>query len=910
MKLFEIFGSIAVNNNSANKSIDDTSEKATKLSEKFKSVGSSISNLGAKITIGTGAVATAIATFTKSAISAYAEYEQLVGGVDTLFGKSSKKVQEYAQGAYETAGLSANDYMETVTSFSASLLQSLKGDTEKASDYAHRAVTDMSDNANKMGTDMSMIQNAYQGFAKQNYTMLDNLKLGYGGTKTEMERLVKDASKLKGVQKELGVTVDGNSLSFGNIVNAISVVQKNMGIMGTTSKEASGTITGSINAMKASWTNLLVGMADDNQDFEALFNTFLDNLVTVAKNVMPRIEIVITTVFKKILEGLKNLTGNLPPVFGQIIDKLIWLTENFRKLDGEQKKQILTWVGLATAIGPILMLVGKLVSGFSPLISIFGKISGNESVTKFFGKLGGYLTTILNPIKLFKTAFGGIKGIIAGVGHAVKSVSLNFAFGGGGLSGALQVAKTALSPLISGFTSFIGAVAPVVGIVLAVAGVFVVLKDNWDKVTQTFKNFAENIGLTEKLQEIKDKIQPLWEKIKGLKDLLTVVGTVIIGALTPAIGVLMGLFNSVVSAISPLLTALGGIIDVLAGIGSFIVAVFTGDWQKALDSAKKIGSGIVDVFSGLWGAIKGILKGFVDGVIGFFHGLWDTLVGHSIVPDTINSIISWFKDLLGKPIEFVKNLKDKVVNSFGNLKDSVVNKAKEMASNVTNKFESLKSSASEKFNSIKSTITDKVSQAKAKAVNLFGEMKSSASSKLSSLGSTVSSKFGDVYSKISEKMSNAKNKVSEMLGNMKSAFSNFGAKIKLPHFKVSNFSLNPKDWIKNGLPKISVDWYAKGGIFDKPTIFNTNSGLKGVGEKGPEAVTPISKLQDYVATAVQHSNDNLEQKLDVLVDILLKYFPLLAERQLVLDSGAMVGALTYKMDRALGDVTKKKNRGR
>jgi phage-related protein len=883
LELFKIFGSVAVNNSEANRNLDETGAKAQQLSEKFKSVGNTISGIGTKITVGTVGILTSVGALTKKAVSAYADYEQLVGGVETLFGAGGQSLEEYAKsagkpvekvekqykklmdsqakvlqnasGAYKTAGMSANEYMETVTSFSASLIQSLKGDTSKASDYAHRAITDMSDNANKMGTDISMIQNAYSGFAKQNYTMLDNLKLGYGGTKTEMERLVKDASKLKGVQKELGVTIDGNSLSFANIVNAISVVQKNMGIMGTTSKEAEKTISGSINAMKASWTNLLVGMADDNADFDKLFNTFIDSVGTVASNLLPRIEIVITTCLKKVLEGVKSMTGNLPPVFGQIVDKLIALVTGFRDLDSEQKKQILSWVGLATAIGPILIVVGKLVSGFGPVIDIFGKISGNENVLKFFGKFKGYLTTMLNPIKLFKTAFGGLQGMFAGVSHALKTVAMNFTFGGGGLSGALQVARTALTPLISGFTGFISAVAPVVGIVLAIAGVFVVLKNNWDKVTQTFKNFAENIGLTEKLQEIKDKLQPLWEKIKGLKDLLTVVGTVIISALVPAIGVLAGLFSGVLSAISPLIDVIGGVIDVLAGLGEFIVAIFTGDLEKAGNAVKKIGSGIANVFGGLWGAVSGFLKGFVDGVIGFFTGLWDTLVGHSIVPDTINSIIDWFKQLLGKPLQFVSNMKEKVVNFFGN-------------------------------------------------------MKNGASEKLGSLVSTVSSKFGDVYNKVKEKMGNAKDKVGEMLGNMKSSFENFGAKIKLPHFSVSNFSLNPKDWIKNGLPKISVDWYAKGGIFDKPTLFNTPYGLKGVGEAGPEAVTPISVLQNYVADAVENSNNNVVHKLNTLVDILTRYLPELSERQMVLDTGEMVGALTYKIDSALGDLSEKRGRGR
>ena len=187
----------------------------------------------------TGVMAAAAAALGKAVLDAYGNYEQLVGGVETLFGQSSDTVLQYANRAYQTAQISANDYMETVTSFSASLLQSLGGDTAKAAEYADMAIIDMADNANKMGTSMESIQYAYQGFAKQNYTMLDNLKLGYGGTKSEMERLIQDAAKLTDVQEELGVTVDANSMSFENIVAAIHVMQGSLGIAGTSAEEAS-----------------------------------------------------------------------------------------------------------------------------------------------------------------------------------------------------------------------------------------------------------------------------------------------------------------------------------------------------------------------------------------------------------------------------------------------------------------------------------------------------------------------------------------------------------------------------------------------------------------------------------------------------------------------------------------------
>ena len=286
--------------------------------------------LGGAIT----AVGSAFINVGKQAVQSYAQYEQLVGGVDTLFGESSAKVQEYANNAYKTSGMSANQYMETVTSFSASLISSLDGDTAKASEVANRAIIDMSDNANKMGTDISMIQNAYQGFAKQNYTMLDNLKLGYGGNKTEMERLIADASKMTDVQAELGVTVEEGNMSFANIANAISVVQKNMGLMGTTADEASRTITGSTGSMQSAWQNLITGIADDNADFETLVNNLVVSIVGndgeggFINNMLPRIE----TAFGGIVQMVVSLTDTLLPKAMEIgINMITTLTNSINE---------------------------------------------------------------------------------------------------------------------------------------------------------------------------------------------------------------------------------------------------------------------------------------------------------------------------------------------------------------------------------------------------------------------------------------------------------------------------------------------------------------------------------------------------------------------------------------------------
>lgn len=255
----------------------------------------------------------------KQSIQGFKAQEQLIGGVDTLFKESSAQVQQYANEAYKTAGLSANQYMETVTSFSASLLQSMGGDTQAAAEKANRAITDMSDNANKLGTDMTGIKNAYQGFAKQNYTMLDNLKLGYGGTKQEMERLVAEAAAMTEEQEKLNVAVDAGDLSFSNIVDAISVVQEHLDIAGTTADEAATTIEGSANAMKSAWSNLITGMSNENLDLDKLVQNVIDSVNIFADNLTTRLQVMLP----RFADGMTQLVNGLVPYVGPAMEMLL-----------------------------------------------------------------------------------------------------------------------------------------------------------------------------------------------------------------------------------------------------------------------------------------------------------------------------------------------------------------------------------------------------------------------------------------------------------------------------------------------------------------------------------------------------------------------------------------------------------
>lgn len=278
---------------SVDEGVDKTSSKSSQFANKMAGVF--------KAAFATASIA--VAGLATAAVKSYADYEQLTGGIETLFKGSADQMFKYADQAYKTAGMSANQYMETATSFSASLIQGLGGDTAKAAEYANMAITDMSDNANKMGTSMESIQFAYQGFAKQNYTMLDNLKLGYGGTKEEMQRLLKDAEKMP---EAMGRKFNLNN--YADVVQAINVVQQHMGIAGTTAKEASSTISGSFNSVKASWSDLLTALVGESEasTLSDMMPQFVESVKTFAKNIMP--------VAKTALEGIVSLVTQLAPI--------------------------------------------------------------------------------------------------------------------------------------------------------------------------------------------------------------------------------------------------------------------------------------------------------------------------------------------------------------------------------------------------------------------------------------------------------------------------------------------------------------------------------------------------------------------------------------------------------------------
>ena len=408
--------------NQSNTALEKIGATADKVASGAQKVADATAGISRTAQAGLAAAAAA----TVKIVDSYADYEQLIGGVETLFKGDAKTLVNYANNAYKTAGLSANAYMETATGFAASLVSSLGGDTRKAVEMADMAITDMADNANKMGSDIQSIQNAYQGFAKQNYTMLDNLKLGFGGTKEEMQRLLEEAEALSGVKYDIG--------NYADIVNAIHVIQTEMGITGTTAKEAEGTISGSIAAFKASVSNLLAGMGDANADVGQLTDNMIAAFQTMAGNIIPI---------------LQNIWDHLPG----------------------GAKFALIGMGAVAAISPVAGAIANIGGAVSMLIKILPAVSGGLS--SIFGAVTSFVAA--NPIVLIIAAIVALVALIATKGDEIQAL--------------LQKLDDWLQGVFArDWTEVFG---PVLGGILN--GFFANVKAVWDSIKQTFDGIIDFI---------------------------------------------------------------------------------------------------------------------------------------------------------------------------------------------------------------------------------------------------------------------------------------------------------------------------------------------------------------------------------------------------------------------------------
>lgn len=602
------------------KHLDKTGKKTVDIKAKMKSMFSAIgkgaltsvkalakvSVAAAKIgVVAATVVATGLTAMTKSAVEQYADYEQLVGGVETLFKDSSDKVVEYANNAYKTAGLSANDYMDTVTSFSASLLQGLGGDTEKAAETANLAITDMSDNANKMGTDMASIQNAYQGFAKQNYTMLDNLKLGYGGTASEMARLINDSGVLGDT---MTVTADNvNSVSFDKMIEAIHVVQTDMGITGTTAKEAATTIQGSIGMMKSAWTNLLTGMADPSQDMGVLINNLVDSVMAVADNLVPRI----ADTLPRIVTGISSLAQKLAPYIPPLIEQI-----------------------LPSLIQGATSLLSELVNNLPGILETLLPGIG--------GELGQTLTSALQSI------FGTLQAILPTILSLVNTL----------LPPLLQIVQTILPPLTNLINMLL---PPIVQIVSQILPILISILQPVLELLQPILDLLNPI-----INLILMILDPLMELINmilpPLVEVISLISEEILGVLKPilewfcemleitleaAIIAIMAVINNCRKSFS---MAWKGIKKVWNAAPAF----FKGIWNGIKGAFAAVGKFFKGIFTTAWNGIKSVWSA----VTGFFSGIWNGIKG------AYASVGTWFSDIFGKAWTGIKNAFSPMVKFF------------------------------------------------------------------------------------------------------------------------------------------------------------------------------------------------------------------------------------------------------
>lgn len=470
MDVFDLCAKISLDKSEYEKGLDDAKKSTGGFLGVFGKVGTVASAVGkgiftvaenvAKVSVATTtAGAAAVSALTTLAVNSYANYEQLVGGVETLYKSSADTVQKYAAIAYKTAGMSANDYMETVTSFSASLVSSLAGDTAAAAELANTIVSDMSDNANKFGTDMESVQAVYNSLSKGQFQTLDNLKLGYGGTKQEMQRLLDDANKLNAAQGRFTkYSID----NYADIANAIHDIQTEMDITGTTAREASSTIQGSTSAAKAAWSNLVTGVADDNADFILLVNDFVDSVGTAAQNILPRIEIALDGAAKLIEHLVPPIMAKLPALIETVLPKLARSAVNIvQKLVSEIRanagKLIDSAVQIITVLGNGIyqMLPTVAQSALQIILTMVSKL--NENLPQMLDTAGrmliAFVQGISNHLPDIVKAAGSIIGTLLTyfVNHLPEIVNGALKMGGAIVDGIMQGISAAWNGLVSWF---------------------------------------------------------------------------------------------------------------------------------------------------------------------------------------------------------------------------------------------------------------------------------------------------------------------------------------------------------------------------------------------------------------------------------------------------------------------------
>lgn len=758
-----------------NESMKDATNTASKMSSVMKGIGSSAIKAGKGLAVAGAAAATAVTALVSKSVGAFADYEQLTGGVETLFGAGGRSVEEYAQSvgksvsdvqgkydslmsaqnvvlenankAYMTAGMSANEYMDTVTGFSASLISSLGGDTNKAADYANSALVDMSDNANKMGTNMTDIQNAYQGFAKQNYTMLDNLKLGYGGTQAEMKRLLSDAQKITGQKYDIS--------SFADITQAIHAIQTQMDITGTTAKEASTTISGSWGSLKAAFENTLVSLTTGGKMFDQSLDALVDSAKTFGQNVIPAIT--------GALSGVGSLIESLAPVIVAELPSMV--SDILPHLVSAAKSLVTGLISQLPALGKaVLDAIPSIFDGMTDVI-------GESSVGKLKGSFEGLKNTITDTF--------------SNIGPMLKD------FCEGGISTFCDALSTAMD-LASGAISVIEALSPVIG---AVAGAII-----------TYKGAVM-----------------LWNAAETAKNVVMGISTAAQWALNVAM---------TANPIGIVIVAIGAL------VGAFIVL-----WNKS--------EGFRNFWINLWEKVKAIVTSAWEGIKAGFEKIKN---GISAVKEKVSTMWNGVKEKTSELWGGVKNAVSEKLNNIksaydahgGGLKGATFAAIEGVKEYYRTGYDAINQLTGGKLGEVVNAVGEKMEVVKSKFGEAFGNVKN-----------TVMTIFENIKNGITEKISAAVNKVKEIFGSIADKVSDVWGKIKgiIKAPKIVQKGTVSIAGVSTPIPKLGLEWNAKGGIMTRPTAFGyANGKVQMGGEAGAEAILPLRTFWNNLSQYIAESN--------------------------------------------------------
>lgn len=737
-----------------NESMKDATNSASKMSSVMKGIGSSAIKVGKGLAVAGAAAATAVTALVSKSVGAFADYEQLTGGVETLFGAGGRSVEEYAQSvgksvsdiqgkydslmsaqnvvlenankAYMTAGMSANEYMDTVTGFSASLISSLGGDTNKAADYANSALVDMSDNANKMGTDMESIKNAYQGFAKQNYTMLDNLKLGYGGTQEEMKRLLSDAEKLTGQRYDIS--------SFADITQAIHAIQTQMDITGTTAKEASTTISGSWGSLKAAFQNVLVGLTTGGDMFDQSLDALINTAVTFGQNIIPAI--------KGALSGVGYLIEGLAPVIGETIPPLI--------------------NDLApTLANSAVSLISSLVNGLTQNATQFSECLSNMIIVAVAG-----ISTVVP--QLLDAASKIVSNLMQGLTNSMPQI----------VNGAVTLIEGLVNGLVNNIPLLI------MGAVQLVASLANGLIANLPRIIDAGVNLITGI----------------------VSASYSMMPQIIQNGMQLVVNLAVGLVRAIPQLIAALPRITGAIVKGFKSVNWFDLGLqlIKSIWEGIKSIGSEMWNGVKEKTSELWGGVK------------------------NVVSEKLNNIKSAYDahggGLKGATFAAIEGVKEYYRTGYDAINQLTGGKLGEVVNAVGEKMEVVKGKFSEAFGNVKNTVM------------------------------TI---FENIKNGITEKISAAVNKVKEIFGSIAEKVSDVWGKIKgiIKAPKIVQKGTVSIAGVSTPIPKLGLEWNAKGGIMTRPTAFGyANGKVQMGGEAGAEAILPLRTFWNNLSQYIAESN--------------------------------------------------------